>query len=101
MLWKHQDYPIHISLIYKGYYEILNNVQVARLFGNTALGIGGISVDMEVFGRALTVRPVVEIGEALVNDFFTANGQVKDKGELEEQWRMQLNWAEYLGFEVC
>jgi hypothetical protein len=79
----------------KGYYEILNNVQVARLFGNTTLGIDGVSVDMEVFGRALTVRPALEIGEAMVKDFFTANGQVKDKGELEEQRRIQINWAEY------
>jgi hypothetical protein len=79
----------------KGYYEIMNNVQVAKLFGNEALGLGGVSVDMEVFGRSLTVRPVTEISEAIVKDFFTENGQVKDKGAIEEQWGMQMNWAEY------
>ncbi len=37
----------------------------------------------------------MEIGEASVNDFFTINGHVKEKVELEERWRIQMNWAEY------
>jgi hypothetical protein len=68
---------------------------VSKIFGNSTLGDRSVCVDAEVFGRSLTVRPMFEIGEAVVGDFFAANGRLREKQDLEERWRIPINWAEY------
>jgi hypothetical protein len=78
-----------------GYYDVANNIMVTKIFGNSILGERAVCVDIEVFGRSLTARLMVEFGEAVVSDFFTDNGRLREKQDLEERWRIPINWAEY------
>jgi hypothetical protein len=79
----------------KGYYDVSNNIMVTKIFGNSALGERSVCVDYEVFGRSLMVRPMLEIGDAVVGDFFYAQGRLRGKQDLEDKWGMPMNWAEY------
>jgi hypothetical protein len=79
----------------KGYYDIANNIMVSKIFGNSILGERSVCVDVEVFGRSLMIRPMLEIGDAVVGDFFDVQGRLREKQDLEEKWGVPINWAEY------
>ncbi len=77
------------------YYDISNNIMVTKIFGNSALGERSVCVDYEVFGRSLTIRLMLEIGDAVVGDFFDIHGRLREKQDLEDKWGVPMNWAEY------
>jgi hypothetical protein len=38
---------------------------------------------------------MLEIGDAVVGDFFYIQGRLREKQDLEEKWGVPMNWAEY------